>query len=276
MVDMVDPLQFGVAEQGDGVEAWHLLAHRGEGGLERAQRLHRGFGTHMFVMVEDDLAHHVANGDDRFGEAALVPRHLGALLALDGIGVGIVAADAEFGGDDVRANALGREIGFVRDRRVHGERAAIRRHGHAAHGFDAATDGEQGFARQYFRSGDVDGFEAGGAEAVDLDAWRGEGIIGVEDGGAGDVRPLLTDRRDAAQNDVVDIDGVDRGAIADRLQHLGRELDRGDFVQRTVRLAPATGCPDGVVNISFHVAFLSVGRPCRAHRIPALNVFTFT
>ncbi|KFL44741.1 hypothetical protein IL54_0107 [Sphingobium sp. ba1] len=24
------------------------------------------------------------------------------------------------------------------------------------------------------------------------------------------------------------------------------------------------------------MAFLSVGRPCRAHRIPALNVFTFT
>jgi hypothetical protein len=70
------------------------------------------------------------------------------------------------------------------------------------------------------------GFKARGAEAVDLHAGRGFGIIGIEHGDAGDVAALFPNRRHAAEHHVIDIGGVDPGAVAHRLQHLGAELDR--------------------------------------------------
>ena len=63
----------------------------------------------------------------------------------------------------------------------------------------------------------------------------------------------------AAGVDVIDIGRVDLVAIAHSLQHLRRQLDRGDVVQRSIGLAPAAGRSNGVVNIGFHVHSLSVG-----------------
>ena len=81
-----------------------------EGGLQRAERLHVGAGAHVFVVVEDRQAVQVAHRDDRLGEAPVVPGRGGALLALDGEGVGVVAAEAVFGGDDVGRDALRHEV----------------------------------------------------------------------------------------------------------------------------------------------------------------------
>ncbi len=61
----------------------------------------------------------------------------------------------------------------------------------------AAADRQIGFAGFHFRGGDVAGFEAGRAEALDLHAGDGFGVAGVQHGDAGDVAALLADRRQA-------------------------------------------------------------------------------
>jgi hypothetical protein len=114
---------------------------------------------------------------------------------------------------------------------------------------DAAADGEVGLAGLHLGRGHVHRLEARGAEAVDLDAGRGLGPAGVEHGGAGDVGALLADRRDAAEDDVVDLRGVEAVAVAQGLQHLGGEAQRGDLVQRAVLLALAARGADRIVDV---------------------------
>ena len=128
VVDVGDALELGVLEDRHGVEAGHGLAHVLEGGLERAERLHVGLGAHVLVAVEERQAVDVGDRDDRAGEAALGPGAGGALLALDGVGVDVVAGEAELGGDDVGADALRDEVGLEGERRVDGDRGAVGAH----------------------------------------------------------------------------------------------------------------------------------------------------
>src|SRR6476619_1721914 len=83
MVDVVDPLELGIALQADRVEARHRLALHLEAGLERRQGLHRGLRPHRLVMAEQLDAVLVAHGDDRLLEVLAVPGGLGPPLALD-------------------------------------------------------------------------------------------------------------------------------------------------------------------------------------------------
>ena len=139
VVDVVHFLDFGMLLHGHRVEAAHLAGHD-EGRVERGQRLHVGRRAHVLVMVEDGEAVLVLDRDDRVLEAALVPGLGGALLALDGIGVDVVAREAVFGGDQVGRDALRHEPAGQADRRVHVPGAAGHAHADARHRFDAAGD----------------------------------------------------------------------------------------------------------------------------------------
>ena len=200
-------------------------------------------------MVQLGEAELVLHRDNRFLEPALIPRLLGALLALHCIGVHVIARIAVLGRDQVRRDALRHEIMVERHLRVDNHRAAIRTHGHAAHGFHAAANGHVGLAGHDFRRSKVHRFKAGGAETVYLKARRGLGVVGIQRRRTGDVRALLAYRRDAAQDHIVDHAGIEIIAVADGLELLGGQLQRGDLVQRAILLALAARGARSVVNI---------------------------
>ena len=70
------------------------------------------------------------------------------------------------------------------------------------------------------------------------------GPAGGEHGVAGDVDGLLADLHHAAHHDVVDDRRVDAGALDERVQRLGGEVDRMPVLQLAV--APAERCADGI------------------------------
>uniref|UniRef100_A0A0N4Z3R5 PE-PGRS family protein n=1 Tax=Parastrongyloides trichosuri TaxID=131310 RepID=A0A0N4Z3R5_PARTI len=236
VVHVVDRLDLRIALTHHRVEA--RRAQTRERGLQGAQRLDRGFRADEFVVVEHRHAR-VLDRDDRGLEAAGGPGGGGALLALGGEGVDVGAAEAGQGGDGVGADALGRERGGEGHVRVGRPGAAIRAHLDAAHALDAAADGRVRLAEDDLGRRRVHGLKPRGAEAVHLHARHRLGQACVEGGDAGDVGALLSDRRHAAQDDVVDQAGVEGVAVAQGLQHLGRQGDGGHFVQAALGVAPA-------------------------------------
>ncbi len=70
------------------------------------------------------------------------------------------------------------------------------------------------------------GFQARGAEAVDLHAGGGLGVAGGQHGGAGDVGALLAHRR-VTQPRITSstMGGVQIVAVAQGLQHLGGQAE---------------------------------------------------
>ena len=79
-------------------------------------------------------------GTTEFLKSPLVPGRGGALLALDRVGVDVVAREAVFGRDQVGRDALRQEVGLDGDRRIHRPGAAGGAHADAAHRLDAAAD----------------------------------------------------------------------------------------------------------------------------------------
>jgi hypothetical protein len=156
--------------------------------------------------------------------------------------------EAVFGRDQIGGNALRREIGLEGDGRIGRPGAAVRAHRHPRHRFNPAADGELRLAALDLRRRHVDGLKRRRAEAVDVNPGGRFGKAGVHHRRSGDHRALLADRRDAAHDHVVDLRGVERVAVADRFEHLGRELDRGDLVEGAVRLSLAARRPYGVIN----------------------------
>ena len=181
----------GVLQDRHGVEAGHGLAHVLEGGLERAERLHVGLGAHVLVAVEERQAVDVGDRDDRAGEAALVPGAGGALLALDGVGVDVVAGEAELGGDDVGADALRHEVGLEGERGVDGDGGAVRAHRHPAHHLDAAGDVAVAGAARTWLAARFTASRPRGAEAVDREAGDVLGEVGEQHRRAGEAAALL-------------------------------------------------------------------------------------
>ena len=128
----------------------------------------RGSGkTSRLGVIEDRQAVLVADRYDRFREPLVVPGRLGAFLAFDREGVRIVPAEAVLGGDDVGGDALRHEIGIHREGGIDGDRRPVRAHGHAAHHLDTARDIAVTAASLHLIGGKIDGFQAGGTEAVD-------------------------------------------------------------------------------------------------------------
>jgi hypothetical protein len=250
-VDVLDLLDPVVLLQRDRVEAAHL-ADRGERRLQAAERLDGGAGTDELVVVQDDLVVDVEHRDDRVGKAAVGLRGGGALLRADGVGVDVVAAEVLDGGDEVGADPLGHERGVIGGLGVHRPGAAVRAHGNAAHRLHAAGEHEVLPAGGDLLGGDVDGLQARGAEAVELDAGDGVGQPGLDGGRLGDVGALVADRRHAAEHDVVDAGGVELGVAAERLMHEADDQVHGlGGVQRPVDLALSPRRADGVEDERF-------------------------
>src|SRR5271169_5845061 len=98
VMDMFDEFDVGMRLDSDRIEAAQF-AHLHEGRLEGCERLHRRAGTHVFVLGQDGEAVDVLDLHHRTVEATLVPGHSRALLALDRIGVDVVAGKSIFGRD---------------------------------------------------------------------------------------------------------------------------------------------------------------------------------
>ena len=111
-------------------------------------------------------------GTTDVGEVAVGPRLGGPVVRLRGVRVDVGAGPALEGGDQVGADALRDEAGRERGGRVHRPRAAVGAHRHPAHRLDAAGEDQVLEAGADPHRGLVDGLEAGGAEAVELDAGR--------------------------------------------------------------------------------------------------------
>lgn len=206
VVDLLDPV---VLLQRHRVEAAHL-ADAGERGLEPGEAFQGGLAD-VLVAVEHDQAVAVDDGDDRAVERAVGLGLGGAGLRLERVGVHVLAGEALEGRDQVGADALRderrREVGLG----VHRPGPAVRGHRHAGHRLDAAGDDHVLPAGAHPLPGLVDGLEPGGAEAVELHAADVVGQAGRDGRGLGDVTTLVADRRDAAQHDVLDAVGVERG-----------------------------------------------------------------
>ena len=158
MVDVVDCFHFRVATLHNFIKAH--AAKTGKARVEASQRLHVSFRTHMLVTVEDHSAHLVFHGHDRLAETAFFPGLRCAALAFYSEGVDVIAGEAVFRRDEVRANALRCEVGFQSDAWVCRPCAAIRAHWDAGHCFNAAADSHVSFAGHDLRCSHVAGFKA--------------------------------------------------------------------------------------------------------------------
>ncbi len=203
-------------------------------------------------MVEDGEPTAVADRDDGTVEAAVLPRRGGALLGQGGVLVDVAAREALKGGDEVGADALRHEVGGDAGHRVGEPGAAVRTQGHPGHGLHTAGQDQVLPAGTDLHRGHVDRFEAGGAEAVLLDAGdrvrqaRGDG------GDAGDVGALVADRADDTEDDVIDGGRVQAGVAGLYLpDEADDQVDRLGAVQGAVRLAAAARGADRVVHIRF-------------------------
>ena len=178
----------------------------------------------MLVLGEQGDAVDVFHRQHRIGKAALVPGRGGALLALDRIGIDVVAREAVFGRDEVGGNALRHEIGSQRDLRIDRPGAAGGADADAAHGFDAAADRHLMLPGHDLGRGKIDRIETGRAEAVDLHARHAVAIAGAKRRRARDVAARLADRIDATHDHVIDQRRVELVALADGGERCRREV----------------------------------------------------
>ncbi len=131
-------------------------------------------------------------------------------MGVGGEFVGLFAGDAEFSGDVFGAEAhVDIGVGIMVDQpRIGGNLVAA--HGDERHGLGAAGDDDFGGAAANALGSKRDGLQAGGAEAVDGHRGGFDRETGAERGDAGDVHALFAFGHGAAEDDVVDLLGVDR------------------------------------------------------------------
>ncbi len=174
---------------------------------------------------------------------------IGALLALQPERIDILPRNAFQGRDRIAADALMRlrmlgaqtQIAVIHHHRT-AAAAAFHRH-HLA----AAGDDEILRARHDGIGRHVDAGDAGAAEAIQRHGAGADVIAGIERRHAPEIAALGRDLRAAAPDDVIDIGGVDAGALGQRAQHGGAELLRMNARQRALAgLAYAARGPAGV------------------------------
>ncbi len=256
MMDVINEFHFGVGLNRHRIETAQFT-HLHKGGLQRGQRLHGRLRPHVLVLRQNGQPIDVLHRHDRAGKAALVPCHGGALLALDRIGVDVIAGKSIFGGDQIGGNALRQKVMRHRDRRIDRPGAAGRADADPAHRFDAAADGQFLLPGHDLRRGEVHGIETRGAEPVDLHAGYAVAKAGDQRRGARDIGGRLADRIDHAENDVIEQSGIEVIATLDGAKRLARKIERGHFVQRAVDLAAAARRAHVIVNEGFGHEFLS-------------------
>jgi hypothetical protein len=212
----------------------------------------------VLIAVEHGDAVDVLDRDDRIFEEAVLPGRGGSLLRFGGEGVHVCTAEALGGGDEVGTDSLGHEVRVVVRRRILRPGSAVGSQRHTGHRFDATGEDEVLESGADLLGGDVDGFEPGGAEAVDLNAGDGLVEAGGDRGDTGDVAALFADWRDDAEDDVVDLGVVEvRIALAYGVDEAGDEIDGLDAVQRPAAVLTAWGA-HCVIDERFAHVFLTV------------------
>ena len=271
-VDVVDLLHVGVALEGDGIERG---AHPGEGGLELGERLDGGAGAGVLVLVEEGLALEIDDGEQALGEAVLLDRLLGLVLAVEGEGVAVGAGEALDGGDEVGRDAL-RHLGELLPQ-VHVvavDAAPVGAHRHARHALDAAGDDQLLLAGHHAHGREVERLGARAAEAVQGHARGGVGPAGGEHGVAAHVGALLADLADAADDDVFDVLRAQAGTAGELVQDLGEQL-LGVHARKSALagLAAAARGPDRIEDEDVtHGGYLAFQGGCLAYEaLPGLR-----
>ena len=216
----------------------------------------------MLVVVEQRDAVDVLDRHNRLGEVSARPCGLGARLRLGGVRVDVFTGEAFDGGDQVCADALRGDVEVVCRGGVGEHRATVAAHGHARHGLDAAGDDEVVPARCDLLGREVGGFEAGGAEAVDLGARHGVRQSCHEGGGTRDDRTLLADGGNHTEDHVVDVGGIHvREADLEFVDEADDEVDGLHAVQRALTLL-ATRRTNGLVDVCISHAEVSFQMNC--------------
>ncbi len=251
MVDVVDLLDPVVLLERHVVEAG-VGADLGERRPQAGQSLDGRVGADQLVVLEDRQAVLVLDRDDRVGEVAVGPGLGGPVVRLGGERVDVLAVPAPERRDQVGADALRHEAGPQRGGRVGCPGAAVGAHRHPAHRLDATGDDQVLEAAADAGGGLVDRFQAGGAEAVELDAGHGLRVARREGRGLGDVTTLLADRGDDTEHHVVHAVRVQRGvADLDLIEQAHHQVDRLDLVQGTDLLSLAARRANVVVHECF-------------------------
>ncbi len=178
----------------------------------------------MLVFIEQGDSVDVLHFQNRMVEAAFAPGCRGALLALDRIGVDVVAGEAVFGRDQIRGNPLRHEIMRDRNGRIDGPGAAGGADADPAHQLDAAADRHVLLSGHDLRGGEIHRVETGGTEAIDLNARHAVAITGDQRRRACDIGTGLADWIDDAHHNVVDQGGIEIVAVLDRAQRLAGEI----------------------------------------------------
>ena len=198
-----------------------IVRHRREGRLQAGKPLQRGLRPRIFLAIQREAAVFAMDRHETLVEIAGADGVGGLLLALKPQRVDVPPGDAFEGRDGVGANALMR----LRMPGAETKIAGVHHHGAVAaaslhrHHLGATGDHEILGARHDSGGCHVDAGDAGSAEAVERDAAGTEIISGVERGHPAEIAALLAALGAGAPDDVVDIGGIDPGAIGQRPQH---------------------------------------------------------
>ena len=247
MVNMSNRFDLGMGLNRDRIES-ALLAHRHEGCLQCAERLHVGSRTHVLVAGEERQAINVPHRHDRTVEAPGLPGCCRPLLALDRVSVDIVARKPVFRRDQVGGDALRHEVGWDGDGRIDRPRPPRGADPDAAHRLDTAAHRAILLPGHDLGRGEINSVEAGRAEPVDLDARHVVAIACGQRRGACDVATRFPDRIDAAEHHVVDKGGVEVVTRPKCFEGRRSQPQRRDLVQQSVRLATPAGSADVIID----------------------------
>ena len=229
MVHVVDLLHVVVFFPGDAVKAH--LAHHLERGLEACQGFHGSVAAHVLVPVQYDHAVLISNRHDGFGEITLFPGVGGFLLGLHRKAIDIFTSEAFQSSDQVGADTLRHETCMQVGFRVGRPGASIGTHGYARHRLYTTGNHHVFPPGAHFHGGQVHGFQAGGAEAVQGHA--GDLLIPISGQcrRLGDIRALVTHGGDAAHDDIIYLRSVEPVTLFQSLEHGSEQRDRLNAVQ---------------------------------------------
>ena len=124
----------------DFIKAGHHFTLIFEGWFQSAERLHIGARAHEFIMRQNGDPVDIFDRNYGFGKPVLIPGGFGTFLTFNGKRIALIARKPVFCRDNIGANTLGNEILIEGDAGIHGNRAAIAGHWHAAHAFDSACN----------------------------------------------------------------------------------------------------------------------------------------
>ena len=226
-----------------------VVGDRRKGRLQAGQTLHRGLRPRIFLAIEREAAVLAINRNEALLEITARDRLRGALLAFETERVDVLPGDAFERCHGVGAHPLMRlrvpgaqaQIAVVHHERPLAATAFHRHH------FGTAGDDEILGARHDRGRRHVDAGDPGAAETIERDAAGAHVIAGVERRHPPQIAALRTALGAGAPDDVVDIGGIDAGALGQRTKHRCAELLRVNARQRPLAgLANAARRPAGI------------------------------